>query len=188
MAELGTRCAEGHVPGFAGVTGTNGDSMMRIRKGFAAALAGAAITLGACRDQGPDAKAVPELYVLESIGGLPLPLQLSDPGARGSYVTIHGGRIRLAVEGDEGNVAGPQRLRLETNARIVRRDADGDETVVAEGESSETYFFERDELAIIPYRIERGDRVDAPFHLEVQGSALVMHSDQDALRNWRFIR
>ena len=160
---------------------------MRIRQGFAVALAGAAITLAGCRDQGPDAETAPELYVLESIGGLPLPLQLSDPGAEGAFVTIHGARIRLAIE-EEGEVGGPQRLRLQTNAEIVRRDADGDETVVAEGESSETYFFERDAHAIIPYRMERGDRVNAPFHLEVQGSALVMHSDQDALRNWRFTR
>ena len=161
---------------------------MRIRKGFAAVLAGAVITLGACRDQGPDAGAVPELYVLESIGGLPLPLQLSDPGAEGSYVTIHGGRIRLVVEDEAGGTAGAQRLRLETTAEIIRRSADGDETVVAEGESSETYFFERTEDAIIPYRMERGDRVDAPFHLEVQETALVMRSEQDALRNWRFTR
>ena len=71
---------------------------------------------------------------------------------------------------------------------IVRRDADGDERVIAEGESTETYFFERTENAIIPYRIERGDRVDAPFFLEVHGNFLVMHSEEDALRNWRFAR
>ena len=162
--------------------------MTRIRQGFAAALAAATITLGGCRDQGPDAGPVPELYVLESIGGQPLPLQLSDPGTEGAFVTIHGGRIRLAVEDENGTNAGPPRLRLQTTAEIIRRAADGGETVVAEGESSETYFFERNEHAIIPYRMERGDRVNAPFHLEIHGSALVMHSDQDALRGWVFIR
>ncbi len=162
--------------------------MMRIRLGLAAALAGAAITLTGCRDQGPNGEIVPELYVLESIDGQPLPLKLSDPGPEGAFVTIHGGRIRLVLGESHGPEVEPPRLRLETVAEIVRRDADGDERVIAEGESTETYFFERTENAIIPYRIERGDRVDAPFFLEVHGDFLVMHSEEDALRNWRFAR
>jgi len=161
---------------------------MRFRQGFAAALAGAAFTFAGCRDQGPDGKIVPELYVLETIAGQPLPLQLSDPGAEGAYVTIYDGRIRLVPDEGDGPEAGPPRLRFETTAEIIRREADGDETVVAEGESSETYFYDRDEQAIVPYRMEKGDRVDAPFYLEVQGSALIMRSDKNALSNWRFIR
>ena len=162
--------------------------MMRIGQGLAAALVGVTFALGGCRDQGPDGSTIPELYVLESIAGQPLPLQLSDPGAEGAFVTIYDGRIRLVPDDEIGAEAGPPRLRLETTAEIVRRDADGDETVVAEGESSETYFYDRDAHSIVPYRMERGDRVNAPFHLEIQGSALIMHSDKDALRNWRFTR
>lgn len=161
--------------------------MMRIRRGIAAALAGTAFILAGCRDQGPEAGAVPELYVLESIAGQPLPLRLSDPGSDGAFVTIHGGRIKLTFESEDGETSSRPRLRLETTAEIVRREG-RTEKVVAHGESSETYFYERDEDAIIPYRIENGDRVDAPFFLEIQGQALVMHSDQEALRNWRFIR
>ena len=162
--------------------------MTRIARGLAAALAGAAITLTGCRDQGPEAAAVPELYVLESIAGQPLPLQLADPGSEGAFVTIHGGRIKLTMEAEDGESSSPrQRLRLETTAEIVRREGQS-EKVVASGESSETYLYERDEQVIIPYRIEDGNRVDAPFFLEVHGQALVMHSDQEALRNWRFIR
>lgn len=165
----------------------HGDSMMRIRRGIAAALAGAAFIVTSCRDQGPEPLTDPDTYVLESIAGQPLPLQLSDPGSAGAFVTIHDGRIRFGPDSIDGVPTSQPRMHFVTTAEIIRRDSDG-EKIVAEGESSATYLFDREELAIFPYRVEEGKRVDAPFWLEVSGDALVMHSDEDALRNWRFIR
>lgn len=150
--------------------------MVHLCKGTLLGAAMAMVALAGCRDLGPEPQPVARIYSLATIAGEPLPRMLRDPGSEGDFVTVRSGRV----------VLGAGSLEFHTTARIARRDGSGAESVVAEGESSQGYYFDRTDGRILPYRLEGGVRTEAPFFFEIQGASLVMHSSQDALRYWRF--
>ena len=143
------------------------------------ALLSAALVSSGCHDQGPQLAALPQAFSLVSIAGRNLPVRLADPGSAHDFVTVGHARIELA---------GPRELVLRTGTTVVRQGPAGDSAVVATGESVERWSYERTGETLVPYRSEGGTRTAAPFRLAIQGSALVMRSEQQALRDWRFVR
>lgn len=153
-------------------------------------VAAIAVAIAACSDQGPDLDAVTETWSLASIGGESLPLDVRDPGATGDVVTVRAGRVVIAPAADRDEVDAHRGrvLHLHTSARIVRTGATGPDVLVAEGESDETYFFDRTDGRIVPWQVVAGVRTEAPFTFEVSGRSLVMRSTRGALEGWRYTR
>lgn len=149
------------------------------RNGLALALVAVALATSGCHDQGPQLAALPQSYSLVSIGGRQLPIRLADPGSPHDFVTVSRARIEFEA---------PHGLVLRTGTTIVRHGPAGDSAVVATGESVERWSYERAGGMLVPYRIERGTRTDAPFRLAIEEKILVMRSEQPALKDWRFVR